>query len=85
MAVEAPRERGVVEEPLGIRELLESQAQLAERRVGIPETLRSSEVGEPRVDSHPGTGRDDERLGLADGAGGERERGLEGGVAGHPP
>ena len=73
VAVEAPGERGVVEEPLGVRELLEAQAQLAERGVGVPEPLRAAEVGEPRVDSHPGAGRDHERLGLVDGAGGEGE------------
>jgi len=63
MAVEAPGQLGVRLEPPRVRHVREREAEVPVRRIRIPEALIAPEVGKPAVDSHSGTGVDDECIG----------------------
>ena len=66
VAVEAPAEGRVALEMGRVGGLDEGEPEPLVHRVGVPEPLVAAEVGEPRVDPHPGPGGDDQRLRVPD-------------------
>ena len=67
MPVESPRQARLAAEGFRVRHVLESQATLAEGRVGLPETLRSAKVRQAGIDPHAGAGGDDNSVRAGDG------------------
>ena len=53
--VETPGQRGIPPEPPRVRHLGETDPQLGHRRVGLPETVVTAEVGQPGIYADPGT------------------------------
>jgi hypothetical protein len=80
VAVEAPGEGGVDDEPLRIGHLLEAEAELAIRGVRAPEAFRTAEIRHAGVDAHAGAGGDEQGVGGGDRVGGAPVLVGEGGV-----
>ncbi len=66
MAVEPPRQFGVLGEMLGIGEFDEPQSQPGVRGIGAPEPLVPAEVGKSRIDAHPRARTHQKRIGRRD-------------------
>jgi len=66
VTVECPRHLGLLIKPVRLRHLLERNLQLLERRIRAPESLTAPEVWQSRVDAHPGTRRDQQRIRFRD-------------------
>src|SRR5437016_195011 len=69
MAIKAPRQGRVVSKPAGIGQGDEIEAEFLIRRISIPKALIAAEIRQAGINSHAGTGADQNRLGPSDSAG----------------
>jgi len=70
VAVEAPGKCGVPFEPPGVGHLDEGNPEPGHGGVGLPEPFVAPKVGQPRIDTHAGPRRDQQRIGIPEDAGG---------------
>ena len=64
MAVKPPGQFRRIPKSIGTGDILKLHFRLRQARIGFPKPLRSPEIGEPGIDAHAGTGRDQKAIGL---------------------
>ncbi len=66
VAVEAPGQLGILGEPLRVGDGRELEPEPLVGGIGLPEALRTAEVGQAAVDAHPRAGADQDGVGQGD-------------------
>ena len=79
VSIKSPRQSWVRIKPTRIRHIGETDAQLGERRISVPETLVAPEIGQTRIDAHASARREKQKFSVGNGARG----GFDGGQIQH--